>query len=186
MYAGENTLQSLRCYLDGYDFAIERHGLSQQDDPLHVPHEFHDWVAYRLHFYESTSGWSNMIRDRTGTEQEAIDKFFELLAEFKARTPHVVARVAYCNRTYRQQTFERRGGKVILAAVVERPYPESISLVTYTDDSGFFACSDTSDVFPLQGYCPDLEAFMLRAGVDRSQVLIVDTTWDPKPFRSES
>jgi hypothetical protein len=186
MFTGENTINSIRCYLDGYHFAMEWHGLSPVGDPLLVPGEFHDWVAYRLHFYESTSGWCNMIRDRTGTEQEGIDKFFELLAEFKVRTPRVVARVTHCKQTYGEQTYEPRDDEVILGAVVERPYPESISLVTYTDDPGFFAYSDTSDDFAHQGYYPDLEAFELSVGVDRSLIVIVDKTWDPKPFPRES
>ena len=188
MYTGENTIHSIRCFLDGYQFAMDRNGVSRDGDPFLVPGEFHDWVAYRLHFYESTSGWCNMIRDRTGTEQEALDTFFELLAEFKTRMPHVVAQVTHGKQSYSEQTVERRDAddEVIPGAVIERPYPKSISLVTYTDDPGFFAHSDTSEKVAFQRYYPDLEAFELSIGVDRSQIEIVDKSWDPKPFPRES
>lgn len=184
MYTGENTLTSIRCFLEGYHLAMERHGLSRDSDALLVPHEFHDWVAYRLHFYESTSGWCNMIRDRAETEQDAIDKFFELLADFKTRTPHVVARLTGCKKTYSKQTYEWYNDEVILGAVVERPL-DSISLVTFTDDPGFFANSDTSEVLPFEGFYPDLKSFELFWGVDRSLLVILDETWDPKPFPIE-
>lgn len=185
MYTGEHSLKSIRCFLEGYRHAIELHGLSRDADAFLVANEFHDWVAYRLHFYESTSGWSSMILGRTETEQNAIDRFFELLAEFKTRTPHVVARLAGCKGTYREQGVERHNDKVIPGPLVERPFPNSILLVTYTDDPGFFAYSETSDVFPCEGYFADLELFEAFTGVDRSLLVVLDEKWDPKPFPIE-
>ena len=57
MYTGETSLFSISHFLSGYGFAAELYGVGDADDWLLVPREFHDWVAYRLHFYESTSGW---------------------------------------------------------------------------------------------------------------------------------
>ena len=183
MFTGEYSLKSLGTYLDGYRFAMEMHGLLDRSDPFLIPYEFHDWVAYRLHFYESTSGWVNMIRDRTSSEQEAIERFFGLLDEFKVRTPKVVARIHCPGLTYLEGSCERDDNEVVF---VERPYPDSISLVTYTDDHGFFAYSDTSDTFPAKGYHPDLDLFEMMTGLDRSRLLIVDETWDPRPFSESS
>lgn len=182
MFTGENTLISIRSFLDGYRVAMGQLGHLQVGSPFLVPLEFHDWVAYRMHFYESTSGWCNMICDRTGSEQEAIDRFFELLEEFKTRTPHVVAQLKHYKRTYSEQNCERRGDEMILGPVVERSYPESFSLVTYTNDPGFFAYPDGSEYLPFKCYYPDLEAFESRMGVDRRLLVIVDKAWDPKPF----
>jgi hypothetical protein len=164
---------------------MERHGLSLNADPFLVPPEFHDWVAYRLHYYEPTSGWCNMIHGRTDTEQDAIHRFFELLAEFKTRTPNVVAKLTGCKETYCEQSCEGHSEELILGPLIERTFPDSISLVTYTDDPGFFAYSDTSDVFPFQGYFPDLESFEIKTGADRSLLIVLDEKWDPKPFPTE-
>jgi hypothetical protein len=47
-------------------------------------HGFHDWIAGRLGYAESTSGWYKMIRGRCASEREAFDRFYELLDEFRA------------------------------------------------------------------------------------------------------
>lgn len=182
MYTGENTLTSIQQFLSGYSFAVMRNELSTEDDPLILPREFHDWVAYRLHFYESTSGWCNMICDRSETNQAAINKFFSLLAEFKTRKPHVVARLIGFRKTYERSTVDRdEKGQVIRCPSVTRSYPGSISLVTYTTDPGFFAYSDTLESFPSEGFFPDLDSFELRTGADRSMLTIIDDQWDHRP-----
>ena len=44
--------------LNGYSLALAQHKLLplEEDTP-----NFHEWVAYKLGFYESTAGWHNMI-----------------------------------------------------------------------------------------------------------------------------
>lgn len=174
MYTGGNSLRSVCHFLSRYGFALDRHRVSSDNDPLILAREFHDWVAYRLHFYESTSGWCNMICDRTSTDQEAIGLFRQLLDDFQTRTPHTVAKLLA-----HKKTFQRSVGR---SACVTCNYPESISLVTYTDDPGFFAYSDTSESFPSEGFHPDLKSFELRIGADRSMLTIIDNNWHPKPY----
>lgn len=183
IYTGENTLRSICHFLSGYSFALDRHNVSTDNDPLILAREFHDWVAYRLHFYESTSGWCNMICARTSTGQEAIDRFFQLLDDFRNRVPHTVAKLKGHKKTYRQSTSQRNAnGDVAQSPWVTRNYPDSISLVTYTSDPGFFAYSDTGDSFPSEGFHPDLESFESRTGADRSMLTIVDSNWHPTPY----
>jgi hypothetical protein len=43
---------------------------------------FNDWVAEKLGFTESTSGWCNMISEGTGNDEQAYHRFFQLLDEF--------------------------------------------------------------------------------------------------------
>lgn len=180
LYTGENTLTSIRHFLSGYTFSLMLHQIPAADDPLVIPREFHDWVAYRLHYYESTSGWCNMICDRTDTDQQAIDRFFELLSEFKHRQPHTVAKLTDFNRTYHQSTVQLDDtGDAIHSPHATRNYPKSISLVTYTEDPGFFAYSDTQEPFPSEGFYPDLESFELRTGADKSLLTILDQNWNP-------
>ncbi|MAT69924.1 MAG: hypothetical protein CMJ58_10425 [Planctomycetaceae bacterium] len=46
---------------------------------------YHDWVAAKLGFRESTAGWRNMILERAGdNETEAFQLFFRLLDEYQA------------------------------------------------------------------------------------------------------
>ena len=70
-------------FLIGYQCALGRQRLTfRHADPDF--HRFHDWIAQRLDYRESTSGWHNMIRGRCSSEREAFDRFYELLAEFRA------------------------------------------------------------------------------------------------------
>jgi hypothetical protein len=182
MFTGEDSLRSIYHFLSGYSFALDRHSVATDTDPLILPGQFHDWVAYRLHFYESTSGWCNMISARTSTEPDAIDRFFQLLSEFNARIPHTVAKLKGYEKTYHQSAVHRSSdGNLCRAKDVSCRYPDSISLVTYTDDPGFFAYSDDGTSFPSEGFHPDLESFELQTGASRSLLTIIDKCWHPRP-----
>ena len=52
-YTGEATLTSIQHFLSGYNLATDLYDVADPKDQLLIPLEFHDWVAYRLHFYES-------------------------------------------------------------------------------------------------------------------------------------
>lgn len=77
---GDRSLRRLRSFLVGYECGLGRLHFSLRDHDLF--HSFHDWVASKLGFGESTSGWCNMILARTKSDDEAYSKFFELLDEF--------------------------------------------------------------------------------------------------------
>src|ERR1700756_4226792 len=97
MYLGTRSLSALSHFLAGYGFALHVHEIPSSH---HLPGDFHEWVAYRLHFFESTSGYRNMILKRVPNESAALDRFFELLDEHHSRKPQVVARVDGYNRQY--------------------------------------------------------------------------------------
>lgn len=180
MYTGENTLKSLEHFLTGYGFAVDSHNIPGKDDPLILPSGFHDWVAYRLHFQESGSGWCNMICERSQTEEEALDRFFSLLAEMKTRKAHLVAKLTGCQLAYTQTTSYRKNGQLVQSPTITKSYPDSISVVTYTSDPGFFVYSDNDEYFPGQGFFASLETFELLTGVDRNLLTIVDDKWPPR------
>src|ERR1700739_1704788 len=48
---------------------------TETKNPFAWPPDFNDWVAYRLHFFESNSGWHNMIVERLGDGTHALDRF---------------------------------------------------------------------------------------------------------------
>ena len=45
--------------------------------------EFYTWIARRLGFSNSTTGWCRMILQKSAGEQDALDRFFILLDEFR-------------------------------------------------------------------------------------------------------
>jgi hypothetical protein len=168
LYFGERSFTALWHFVCGYKQALAIHAIPYESDPLGLPRDFHDWVAYRLHFKESTSGWRNMILSTAGSEQEALDRFFTLLDEYHARTPHLVARLVDIRKSYSRS----RSG-----ITEQLQFPPSISLVTYTDDPGFFALSDTEHEFPMKGFFPCIDWFETFMGADRARLTIVDHEW---------
>ena len=99
MYIGEQKLENLMSFLAGYRFAMESIGAVNISQPDF--HGFHDWVAAKYGFYESTSGWARMILHVElgfGPREQCIDlnkianeihhrksmkRFFDLVDEFK-------------------------------------------------------------------------------------------------------
>jgi len=81
LYLGKRSIERLDMLLAGIGFGLGMVGLSLRD--AHDFHRFHDWVAKRLGFYESTSGWCNMIREKSASDEEALNQFFVLLNEFR-------------------------------------------------------------------------------------------------------
>jgi len=59
MWIGEPSPDRLNLFLAGYCSAMEQVGLKDIATPPF--HGFHDWVAERFGFAESTAGWPNMI-----------------------------------------------------------------------------------------------------------------------------
>jgi hypothetical protein len=82
MYIGEPSITRLAAFLTGYTGALGHVGYTLRDSGRF--YAFNDWVARRLDFSNSTSGWGNMILARTGNENEAFQKFFTLLDDFRA------------------------------------------------------------------------------------------------------
>lgn len=70
LYFGEKSLTRLFVYLLGYQRGLGELGkvLKQQDQF----HGFHDWVAAKLGFTNSTSGWCNMILSTLGDRKSAM------------------------------------------------------------------------------------------------------------------
>lgn len=171
MYTGIRTLSALSSFLNGWQFAMETYGI----EPKRVlPRDFHDWVAYRLHFRESTSGYKNMILKHVPDEYAAVDRFYELLDEHRSRQPRVVARMPAYRGCESVQRMRPDGSW----EPVKRPdNPYVLSLVAYTDDPGFFVAFDAHDetVRHAGTFYPLLSWFGRRFGVDRDDLEVLDT-----------
>jgi len=180
LYAGDAKISSIYHFLQGYQFSIEQNGIKLQDDSLIIPRDFHDWVAYRLHFYESTSGWCRMIYKRAKTEEEALDRFKELIEEFENREPTIVARLMDFKKTYTTQLISKNKSEIEYGSIIEKNFPRTITLLTYTNDPGFFLNSEASQDFPHKGFCPSLDSFETRFGISKTDLKIIDRKWATK------
>lgn len=141
MYMGEATLSGLCYFLSGFGMAEHLHGIKA---PPPLPRDFADWVAYRLHLESNWSGfWHRAILSRIRDEHLALIRFYELRDEYLLRKPKVVA-------TIRKDRREHRVGKFGLKNEIiwhTELLPESLRIVVYTNDPGFFLTADESDPF---------------------------------------
>jgi hypothetical protein len=81
MYIAIPSINRLHAFLVGYTAGLGRVGFAVRDGGDF--HRFHDWVARRLGFGGSASGWCNMILDKSTSEADAFKRFFDLLDEFR-------------------------------------------------------------------------------------------------------
>ena len=125
MYIGCASPSHLRSFLDGYWLGT---GYIEQDDTPDF-NDFFDWVAKKLGYGESTSGWQNMIEDQRPDQEEALWLFFELLDEFRGIEHETVAEVEYHQRVIVDTSwrgycrFKRVRGKL---KVLPKPLPEKL------------------------------------------------------------
>jgi hypothetical protein len=128
------------------------------------------WIAYRLHFKESTSGWRNMLLKRYPDEVEALKMFFKYWEEFRVRKPHVVAVLEdaehYCQivSSYRDGKSESRRIK----------YPSYIELVTYTEDPGFWIKTEEISECGLCGFYAELSWVESFTGIRKEEWQVID------------
>lgn len=88
MYLGSPSITALMNFLHGYQFAL--HELCKFDDAYPgnlFPLDFyfmHEYTALLFDLKESTAGWRNHILwNCGGDEEKALNRFFEILDEFK-------------------------------------------------------------------------------------------------------
>lgn len=161
MYLPRKCITALSAFIIGVDF-----GTGLESNPFPIPRDFHDWVAYRLHFYEPTSGWANMLFTRYGDSMEGVEGFFRLLDEYKTRQPRVIAVLVGCDQRYT---------RYFLSQKEERTYPDRIYLTIYNlEDPGVFLSADGEDCPPFQSYLPSRERFEKEFGPWLANLEILD------------
>jgi hypothetical protein len=164
LYLGERSLSALWHLIDGYQIGFVAAGGSIKPDQA-LPDDFHDWVAYRLHFKESTSGWRNMILNKENDEAKALSRFFELYDDHTCRKAQVFAKLSDIQKTYSVGAEGRER--------VER-YPRGLSFVTYTTDPGFFVYSDEPGTSWHDRFYPTIDRFEIFHKVERTEFTILD------------
>jgi hypothetical protein len=82
IYLGEWSLTRLRAFIDGYCYMAYERGIEPGDQPNFDG--FHDWVAAKFGWRESTAGWCNIIlQESNGDDRVALKSFFELIDEYR-------------------------------------------------------------------------------------------------------
>ena len=80
MFLGDCSLVRMRAFIDGCTFMAQELGVEQHPDFR----GFHDWVARKFGWGESTAGWCNIIlQECGGDDRKAMETFFELVDEYR-------------------------------------------------------------------------------------------------------
>lgn len=82
IYIGEPSLTALNHFIHGFAYALmaTENPFDDEDPPFSG---FHDWIASRFGFAQSTLGWTNMLLRSVGDETAAFERFFIELDEYR-------------------------------------------------------------------------------------------------------
>ena len=92
MYTGYSSPTHLKSFLSGYFFAKNDKAIKKEKPDFHG---FHDWIAKKFNYYESTSGWAYMIEDQRKYKEEALYLFYELLDEYRGVSHKQIAHIEF-------------------------------------------------------------------------------------------
>lgn len=82
LYIGDRKITTLQNNINGYNLGCIVHKIKEDLKPDWK--NFHDFVADKLNYYESTTGWKNMILEKSnGNEEAAFLRFYELFDLFR-------------------------------------------------------------------------------------------------------
>ncbi|KJD39619.1 hypothetical protein [Paenibacillus polymyxa] len=84
MYLGKKSFTMLYGFITGFSYAEEDNKLEDHSTLFPLPFWFfHEFVKVKLGYYESTSGWYNMIFEKNNYDEDfSVDVFFQLYDEF--------------------------------------------------------------------------------------------------------
>ncbi|MEC0264523.1 hypothetical protein [Paenibacillus anseongense] len=85
LYLGKKSITRLLGFITGFSHAEYVYKIIEDNSMLFpLPfHFFHEFVSVKLGYFESTSGWYNMIFKKNNHDEEtSFDEFFQLYEEF--------------------------------------------------------------------------------------------------------
>ena len=142
MYIGKKSLTALWFLLQGHEMALTR--LGKDKTPRELPPHFADWVGYRLHLGGDYSGfWHVAILEHVRDEARAVDRFYELRDECFKPKPTTVATIRKDRREFKIGRYDADHNIVWGTELL----PESLKILVYTDDPGFFLSCDVEESF---------------------------------------
>lgn len=91
MYFGEPlNVASLSTYLAGYEMALFIHNIREKHSFVETTPRFHEWVAMKAGYPNSSLGWQKMITEATQSDEEELNLFFRYYDEYVAREATVL------------------------------------------------------------------------------------------------
>jgi hypothetical protein len=81
LYIGQPSVGELFMFLAGYKAAKLEMGIKPTAEELQFYREFQPWLQKRFSL-STTNSWAKIIQFYSKNDQEAFDRFFELLNEF--------------------------------------------------------------------------------------------------------
>ncbi|WP_309745224.1 MULTISPECIES: hypothetical protein [unclassified Chamaesiphon] len=88
MYIGHPSVSNLFVFLAGYKTARRELGIRPNDRELTFYESFNEFIQDRYQIHISNS-WAKIIMLNCPDEKQGFDRFFELLAEFEARSKNI-------------------------------------------------------------------------------------------------
>lgn len=85
MYIGRCSVYDLFMFLAGYKTAKLEMGVKPSPEELKFYREFQPWLQEKFSISTNNS-WAKIIQFYSKDEQEAFERFFELLSEFSQQT----------------------------------------------------------------------------------------------------
>lgn len=138
MYIGYHSPTHVHSFLSGYSI-----GTIVKSEKIEQPdfNEFHDWIAKRLHYSESTSGWAYMIEDQCEDKEEALWLFFELLDEFRGIKHEIHKSVEYSSEYGVPDTSYYSRKKKVRGAFerIHKPRPDKLIIRKVNLDEGWYS-----------------------------------------------
>jgi len=115
LYLGSPSITALYHYLHGFSSALDRLGnigLTVRLLPLPFSY-FHSFVANHYDWFESTSGWCNIILQENDLDEEkSLETFFELFDKFMSLSIRqcqlVLCKVEFSNKTSQEKSLIMR------------------------------------------------------------------------------
>jgi len=154
LFMGSKSITALKNFLDGAVYTSHILGI---DDGYNyfspIPFRFfNDYVAQYYNYFESTSGWMNMILYKNnGEEKVSFDTFYTLLDNFRSIT---ISKIQKCVLTQEQINYHTEyeyASKRLLNKGCNRIEPlfidpKAIYLIELSNNSGYLCiveCDDT-------------------------------------------
>ena len=165
LFMGSKSITALRNFLDGAIYASQILGIDDDgcNDFSPIPFRFfNDYVAQFYNYFESTSGWMNMILNKNnGEEKDSFDIFYKLLDDFRSIN---ISKIQKCVLTQEQINYHMENeytNKRVLnndSNQIEPLFigPKAIYLLELSNNSGYLCMVEGNET-------NFLHSFLLRS-----------------------
>jgi hypothetical protein len=91
MFIPDKSIDSLQTYLNGYESCMWVHSIIEQDVPVFK--HFREWLARTFNYQFTSLGWAYAIRQNIDPNQDPLQKFFDLVQDFRKLRPCMITSI---------------------------------------------------------------------------------------------